>query len=174
MVDNRLRRSVSPEFRREIEKQQSADFALIFLTISHPELEEVIRVVSDPKDFVWGGKTFQGFQFEISLLSDTDKFPEARLTMQNVDQRVGESLRRVRAPARIRIDVISASQFDLTVSPRTEIGTADVEYTADSLYLVEVEVDVMEISGRLMSWNYSQELWPGVRATQDRCPGLYR
>lgn len=173
-TDLRPQRRISSGFRREIERTESGEIALIFLAISHPELEEIIRVVSDPKDFVWGGETFQGFQFEIDLLTDNDRFPEARLTIQNVDQRIGEALRKVTAPARLRIDVLAGSQFDLTVSPRAEIGTAQPEYTADALYLVDVEVDVMQITGRITSWNYSQELWPGIRATQDRCPGLFR
>lgn len=168
------KRTVSASFRREMEREESGQAALYFLTISHPELDDDIRVVSDSKDYSYGGQTYIGFLFDLIILDDKQTFPEARLTVQNVDQKIGQVLRSVVSPPRIDIKIIQMTEFDLTVDPRTPISTPYVEYSAPELYLVDVDVTALEISGRIVSWNYSQELWPGVRATQSRCPGLFR
>lgn len=47
-------------------------------------------------------------------------------------------------------------------------------YQARYLYLTEVNGDPLSLSGRIRSWDYSQEPYPGVFATQDRCPALFR
>ena len=167
-------RNITASLRREMERQESGETVLVFLTLSHPALADDIRVVADPVDFIWGGKTFIGFLFDIELLSDTEAPPEARLTIQNVDRKIGNVLREITDPIRVQIDVIAASEFDLSVKPRVPLGTLAVEYSAPALWLVDVEVDVLQISGRIASWNYTQEIWPGVRATQDRLPGLFR
>jgi hypothetical protein len=167
-------RTLTTGFRREVEREATAEIALIFLEITHPALAETLRVVNDSKDFVFRGFTYSKASFELQLLTDNERPPEGRLSVQNVDQRIGNSLRLMREPARIRLDVVAGSQFNLAVDPRTEITPVYTEYTADYLYLIDVEVDAMMAQGRIVSWDYTQELWPGVRATQDRLPGLFR
>lgn len=168
-----MERVVSQSLRRELDQQESAEFLLAFLTITHPNMEETIRVVCDPEDFTYGGFNYIGFMFESEILTDGDNFPEARLTVQNVDKRIGDAIRPLIGPPRVKMELIPASEFNLTVSPRTPLGTPTVAYTADHLYLINVDIDALQISGRLSIRNYSQEVWPGVRATQNRCPGLY-
>lgn len=167
-------RTLTTGFRREIEREATAELALIFLEVTHPALAEVIRVVNDPKDFVYRGVTYSKGYFELQLLTDNERPPEGRLSVQNVDQRIGNTLRTLVDPARLRIDVVAGSQFNLGVDPRTEITPVYTEYVADYLYLIDVECDAMMLNGRIVSWDYTQELWPGVRATQDRLPGLFR
>lgn len=167
-------RTLTTGFRREVEREATAEFPLIFLEITHPALAETIRVVNDPKDFVYRGLSYSKAFFEVQLLTDNERPPEARLSVQNVDQRIGNTLRFMKGPARLRMDVVAASQFNLSVDPRTEITPVYPEYVADYLYLIDVEGDAMMLNGRITSWDYTQELWPGVRATQDRTPGLFR
>jgi hypothetical protein len=169
-------RVVSASLRRELEKQESSEALLIFVTITHPTMDETIRVVSEPEgiDYVYGGETFIGFPFDIELLTDSERFPETRIAVQNVDETIGRAIKGLIGPPRVKIEILALSDFDTTVNPRTEIGTPTVEYSADKLYLIDVEIDAMQITGRIVSWNYSQEVWPGVRATQNRTPGLYR
>ena len=169
-----IERTVPAGVRREIDREESAEQLLAFLTITHPFLSTPIRVVSDPVDFVLGGNTFDGFEFNIQILTDNDNSPFAQLSIQNVDRRIGEVLRGMDNPANLLLQVIAGSEFNLTVDPRTEIATAAVTYSADQLHLIGVDGDVLFITGRLMVRDYSKEIWPGVMATQDRFPGLYR
>lgn len=169
-----MQRTVAASVRREIDRQESAEALLVFLTIEQTELADPIRVVADSKDFEYGGNLFTGFLFDIELLTDREQPPEARLSIQNVDQKIGNAVRGLTEPPRVKIEVLPLSEFDTTVEPRTPISTATAIYTADKLFLVDISVDAMTISGRLKSWDYTQETWPGVRATQNRCPGLFR
>ena len=169
-----IERTIPAGVRREIDREESRGIYLTFLTISHPSLADDERVVADPVDFILGSKTFTGFQFSLPILTDTDRPPVAQLKIQNVSQRIGEVLREIDQPATLKLELIPASEFNLTVDPRTEIGTAARTYVADQLTLVGVEANAMFITGRLQSRDYSQEPWPGVMATQAAFPGLFR
>ncbi|WP_337183859.1 DUF1833 family protein [Shinella sp.] len=169
-----IERDIPQSARRELERQESAEIFLIFLTIRHRSLPEPVRVVSDPADYMLDGNRYQGFEFEISLLSDTEEAPTARLTVQNVDRRIGEAVRDAVSPPRLDIEVIAGSQFDMTVTPRVPLdGSVERVYAARHLYLTDVDGDVLQLTGTIRLWDYTQETWPALRATQNRFPGLY-
>jgi hypothetical protein len=171
-----MARQISASLRKELEDQETGDAILVFITITHPDLDEAIRVVSDTVDYVWNSDTYIGFPFDIQLLTDNDSPPRASLTIQNVDRRIGNAIDSLTSPPRFRIDVMGASWFDQTVVPRVAIDSPEPEadYTADRLFLSDVTVTAFEVSATIVSWNYVQEVWPGIRATQSRLPGLYR
>lgn len=169
-----IERTIPAGVRREIDRQESAEPLLAFLTITHPTIDDAIRVVADGVAFVLGGKTFDAFNFTVTVLTDTDQAPVAKLTIGNTDLRIGRALRRMDGPARMKLEVIAASEFDLTVDPRTEIATAARTYIGDQLNLVGVEADVLFITGRLQARDFSRESWPGFMATQEAFPGLFR
>jgi hypothetical protein len=171
-------RTITTSFRRSAEANFADEVDLVFLTISHETLIEPIRVVWDTKDFVYGGNTFIGFPFDIVLLTDDDKPPTAKLTIQNVDPVIGETIRTLRSPPRLKIELLSSVDFDLTVTPRVPIISPDVSptvvYMADKLFLTNVSVDIMTVSGTIVGWDYLQRVWPGRRASQADFPGLFR
>ena len=120
------------------------------------------------------GETFTGFQFDITIMSDNDQAPFAKLSIQNVDRSIGEALRSIDNPAVLTLEIIAGSEFDQTVDPRTELTTAARTYTAQELNLIGVDADAIFITGRLQTRDYSKEIWPGLMATQDIFPGLFR
>lgn len=167
-------RIVAPEVRRELDKQSSAELYLMFLTLTHPSLPDPIRVVSDPEDFILDGDHYQGFDFELAILNDSEQAPRAQLTVQNVDRIIGQAVFAADEPVRVEIQVIAGSQFDFSAFPRVPDGVSvERMYRAKYLYLTEVEGTIFTISGVLRSWDYTQETWPGIRATSARLPGLY-
>jgi hypothetical protein len=133
-------------------------------------------VVADAVDYIWNGETYQGFQFDLQLVSDKESPPRGKLTLQNVDERIGHTVLALNGPMRVRVDLIAASAFDQTTDPRVPLESGDPapDYTADKLFLTDVTGDVFELSGTLKGWDYIQEIWPGTRATQNRLPGLFR
>ena len=172
-----LSRVVTDVTRRELDRQESAEFYLVFLTINQRDLKDAITVVSDPEDFTLNSVLFKGFQFDIKLLNDGESMPQAQLTVQNVDKSIGNAILNISDPPRLEIQVIAGSMFDLGTYPRVPIYAADTDvarvYRAKQLYLTEVEGDEMTVSGTIRSWDYTQETWPGMRATANRFPGLY-
>jgi hypothetical protein len=168
-------RTFSVGFRNELEASSSGEVFPIFLTITHPNLDLPLRLVSDVVDYVWQGNTFTGFPFEITLISDEDRPPSARLRVQNVNQRIGSAVLVLQSSPRIQLDVLAASDFTEPVNRvRTEIGTPVVEYSAPRLRLRQVRCDAMMVEGELWSWDLSQEPWPAIRTTKDKTPALYR
>lgn len=167
-------RDIPPAIRADLHSSSSPNAVLAFLTISHRNLVESIRVVSDPLDFSVGGVLYRGCPFEIVLLSDVDESPTTTIRIQNVDRRIGEAIRRISDRATATVEVRSTADFDLTVVPREEIGVSSVIYGFSNFDLVDVTVTSLDVSGTLMLRDFTQEPWPGKRATQSRCPGLFR
>lgn len=170
-------RGIPPSVLRDLNRQETEELLLVFMTITHPTLTDVIRVVSDPRYFKLDDEIHIGFRFDIRLMTDNEAAPFSQLTIQNVDRRIPVALLDVNQPARIHIQVIAGSEFNLDENPCTEIGgpgSAERVYNAPLLYLTEVEADAMQITARIVSWDYTQELWPGMMATKDRFPGLFR
>jgi hypothetical protein len=169
-----MTRNVTASFRLAAESSFRDEVDLVFLTISHSTLGTPIRVVWDTVDFVFGGNTFLGFPFDIELLSDDEQPPTARLQIQNVSPRIGDTIRALITPPSLKIELLSSTDFNLTVTPRTAIGSPTVIYSADNLFLINVSVDIMMITGTIVGWDYQQRVWPAERATKANFPGLFR
>lgn len=167
-------RTISPGYRISTHSVFSNDVDLVFLTISHETLSDPIRVVRDNKQYLRNGVTWLAFWFEIELLTDEDEPPSATLTVQNVDLRIGQALEDLRSPARVQFELFNSEDFNLTVDPRVPIGSPTPEYNAPHLFLANCRLDAMNVSGQLQGWNYTQRAWPGIRANQNRLPGLFR
>lgn len=106
-----MTRNITTSFRRSAEASFSDEVDLCFLTLSHDQLDEPIRVVWDTHDFYYGTETFIGFPFDVSILSDDETPPTAQLTIQNVDPRIGETIRRLSSPPRLKIELSLSSDF---------------------------------------------------------------
>ncbi|TCM84776.1 DUF1833 family protein [Rhodovulum steppense] len=167
-------RPIPATIRETLERSSIPDALLAFLTIEHENLPEPILAVSDVLDYVWRGHVFQGVPFGFRLASDNDAAPTAELRVKNVDRVLGEAVRRLPGRARIRVELLSSADFDLTAVPRTEIGTATPIYAMRHFELIDVTGQPIEVTGTVMLRDYAQEPWPGVSATASRCPGLFR
>lgn len=170
-----MSRTITPAIRSDLQAQSSPHALLGFLTITHRNLIEPIRVVSDPLNYVIGGVEFIGCPFEFQLLTDEDQPPMTQVRVQNVDRRIGEAIRTVTDRAQVMLEARSTADFNLAVIPRVELpGGSSVIYGFRHFDLIDVTVTPLEVTGTVMLRDYSQEPWPGKRATQSRCPGLFR
>lgn len=174
-------RPLTPEATANLLRQEAADQLVAFLTISHEDINPPIRVVCDAATFAgnamtysWRGETWQAFPFELKWVTDTDAAPTARLVVPNVDRLVGQAVDALVLPPTIRIDLCLAGDFDLTANPRVGLsGDPDPEATADGFDLVDVEANVLTVQGTLKGWDYRQEVFPNMIATQSLTPALY-
>lgn len=169
-----MQRDIPSGARRTVEDPASPHALLAFLTITHQNLSEPIHVVSDVFDYVLEGVTFVSAPFDAKPLTDTDAPPSTEIRVQNVDRRIGEALEVVTGRAQAALFVISSEDFDLSQVPRVPVRTPSMIYSFRYFDLVDVHADTIEFTGRLMLRDYSQEPWPGIFATQNRLPGLYR
>jgi hypothetical protein len=169
-----MARVLSLSMREELLKLGSGVPILMFIKFSFPGDVVAYRFVSDKVDYVWGGETWKGIPFDFQLLSDDENPPTATVSIPNVDRRIGQTVSAVDEPLEVELTVILGSQFDQTVIPRTEIGTAIKEMQATELTLTGVSINALEITGTLRSWEFRQEVIFGMRATKNRFPGLFR
>jgi hypothetical protein len=176
-----IQRSLSTEFRTAAEASASREVFLTFATLWHPALTRIVRVVNDVVDYEFGGAHFIGCPFDVVLLSDSEGRPSAQLSLQNVDQIIGESVQSLSDSPRLKFEVVLASQFSVELDDavgengaRVELGETIIDYTADHLRLAKVQVDAMFVTGEIHSYDYSQEPLPYYRAVKSRFPGLYR
>lgn len=147
---------------------------LTFAEITHPLLTEPMRVVADVLPYSWNNAVWSPVMFEFEPLTDSERMPEARIVLPAIDQSIANALIDLPARARISVWVLTSADFDLSAEPRTAIDTPVPLLEMLNLDLVDVQGDSVSASGRLMMRDYTQEPWPGVRATQERCPGLFK
>ncbi|PWE32784.1 hypothetical protein DDZ14_08540 [Maritimibacter sp. 55A14] len=163
-------RSLTPAQIADSQARTSPHAYLGFMLIDHPQLPDPIRVVSDVVDYVWQGETWTAIPFEPRPVTDTDGPPSVELSFQNIDWRIGEALARTNVRARVSLYILSSADFDLTVTPRAEIGTPDVIYSHFNFELTDVDVTAAAISGRLRLRDFSSEPY-GIDAVE--FPGLF-
>lgn len=170
-----MSRTITPAIRADLQAETGLHALLGFLTITHRNLVEPIRVVSDPHNFVVDGLEFIGCPFDFQLLTDEDQAQTTQIRVQNVDRRIGEAIRGVTDRAGVMLEARTTADFDLSVVPRVElIGGSSVIYGFRHFDLIDVTVNALEVTGTVMLRDYSQEPMPGKRATQSRCPALFR
>ena len=123
-------RALTASFRRQVNAQYSGDVVLLFAEVSHPDLAVPVRIVSDTVSYVWNGNTWTGVMFDFQILSDGEGVPEAKVTIPNVDATLGIALAGMSRPPSFRFWILSSADFNLASTPRTPIGTPDIEYYA--------------------------------------------
>lgn len=175
------RDSVYQDLQNELEASASAEPLLLFLTVTHPTVAEVFRMVSNEygdkiDDHIYGGETFYGIPFNFSRPTDDDRPARTRLGMLNINRRPGLFVLSLNSPCKIKVEMIAASDFtehkDAVLDAHTEIGSASAIDSMDYLYLRNTTGDAMWFEGDLAPVDLTGEPFPALRSTPDVLPGL--
>lgn len=164
-------RTLLAGFRDNIESQYNSDALVFFATITHPDLYGPLYFNSDILDYVYNGNTFVGAAFQITLLTDDEQVPQAKVSIHNVDQAIGTAVQALSSSPQIKIELFAKSDFT-DDNPRVAVATPTAEYSAPFLLLRNVNCDDITISADLMGNDFSVEPYPAIRATKDRLSGL--
>lgn len=171
-------RHITPADALDLQSEASPHALLAFVTIRHPNLTEPIRAVADPFDYLVteDGQThlYRGLPFEIRPPTDSDREPVTQMRVPNVTPLIGEAIRESSVRAQVSLAVRSTADFNLSQSPRVELAVRAPIYSFAHFELTDVEADMLELSGTLSLRDYAQEPWPSTRATEGRCPALFR
>lgn len=181
-----MAREFETAYLTELNSRRSAELQLVFVTITPVTGQSFtpIRVVNDgsqpggrPIEFIIDGETWIGVPFQLQLLTDDDRPPRGKLGVLNVNQEIGLALDGLRASPRIKLDIWRSSDFTRRAAPddhQFDVNSGqEPRLTADYLRLRNVEVDGLWAQADIVSWEVASEPYPGVRATQDRLPGLF-
>jgi hypothetical protein len=155
-------RNVSDPFRQAVFAQETGEAILVLMEIDHPDLAEPIRVTHNDIDVVSNGSTYIAFPFQIELPTDSDnKAPTARLTIDNVDRRITETVRQIQSPPTVDMRVVRGSDPD----------TIETEFP--QFQLRNITYDAQTISGELNVEQFAAEPYPAGRFTPAEFPGLF-
>lgn len=185
-------RAVRTAFLEDLEALNSEDLEIVLLTIGYPTF--TVRLVRDVVNYVWLGDTYFAAMFELIFLSDDDKEPHGTLRVPNVDRRIGESILAIEEAPSLRIDILEGSSFTAVTGSYAfqpdafqpdafyeRIGNETIRYgdaspiiTADNLFLKNVRCTAQAVEADITALELSVEPFPGVRATKNLLPGLYR
>jgi hypothetical protein len=171
-------RDVGAGFRASVEASYSRDMNVSFLTVWHPSTSKVIRVANDKVKYQYGGEIFDGAPFDLIILSDDEDKPVGKISIQNVDEEIGQTIKLLEDSPWLKIEVTRLSQFSAALDPslnaRTELGSTIVSYTANFLRMSKVSVNPMAITADIVSRDYSQEPVSRRRVTKNVAAALFR
>jgi uncharacterized protein DUF1833 len=154
--------ALSTELATEQAIAQHAEEAfLVLLTITHDTVAAPFRFVRNRVAVTSRGNEFMASHFEIELPNDAGDVPQARLTVANVDRRIGQTLQALVTPPSVLIELVLASTPDT------------VERAWGQMQLVEATWDALTVQGILSRITYWDEPYPYIRVTPHRFPGLF-
>lgn len=168
-----MSRIVSTGFRENVESIAAEDLPVFLVTISHATLEQPIRVNSDIVDYVYNGDTYYGSAVAFSLLTDDESPPQAKISIHNVDPRIGEAVLAISSAPRMDFDLVMKSDFT-DDDPRTAIGTPTVELSVRHLFLRNVSCNALMLTADIGSYDITSEPWPKLRSTAEFVPDLFQ
>lgn len=157
-----MSRSLSQLARQALFAPETGEAFLVLLTISHPGLEQPIRITSDAVDTQSRGLGFIAFPFDIVIPDDTEgASPRARVTIDNIDRTIVAAVRSMNAPATVLIEIVRAADADT------------VEAAFPDFRLINVSYDARTVSGDLAIEDFTAEPWPASRFSPAGFPGLF-
>jgi hypothetical protein len=157
--------------RRSMFEERSPELEVLLVTITHVDLDEPVRLSSDPTerlstDPLIYGTTSNGNEFLFvlmgAILPDDRKGspPRTSLTFDNIDSRYVELARSFTSPAYVDLKVVFASAPNLVTQHYTGLRMTRVSYDESS-----------------MTFDISRELFLsepfGARQTKNFFPGLH-
>lgn len=141
--------------------QQTDEVWLVLLTIEHPSLATPLRFVNNMESVTSRGNLYVAFPFEIEFPEqDPDTAGEARITIDNIDRQIVQTIRSIASPPQVTLEVILAS------SPST------VEASFSGMVLRDVTYDALKVSGVLRFEDIMTEPL-SVQMTPQRFPAMF-
>ena len=135
---------------------------VVLVEVEHAVLDEPIRVVLDNQALTALGKDWQPGKMDVVLPNEVDGTRSARVSVQNVDWRIGEAARRMITPATFWLKVVATDEPDTIVSD------------FPPLHLANAEGNEACVSGELTSILNTSNPARNARCTKDSAPAAYR
>lgn len=140
----------------------AGDPFLYLLTISHADLPASIRLVRNKVDIVSRGNTFTAFPFDITLPGDGDGGQRpAKIVIDNVDQRIVQTVRAISTPPTLLIEEVKGSALDTV-----EQSLPPMKLYAASYDRLSLEADLIDSADdeaeALMQWEFTPSQAPAL------------
>ncbi len=165
-------RTLSLNMRQALFAQESGEVAIFLLTITHPQLDQPIRLSSDPTQrmgtdplyyaTVSRANEYKYVGMEITLPDEQDQSPPStRMVIGNVDRSIVPLARSVTSPASVKIEIVLASDPDT------------VELSVPALNMVSLDYDVLTLTFDLAMDAFATEPYPAGNFDPGAFPSLF-
>ena len=129
--------------------QETGEAWLLLMQISHDDLATPFYLVNNTESVTHSGTEYLAYPFNVVLSQDDgEHLPKVRLTIDNVDRALVETIRSISDSPIINIKLVLASQPDT------------IELEISDLILREVEYDAFQISGTLYADDILNSRYP--------------
>lgn len=157
----KMAKSLSANFLSAANAQETGEVVLVLLTISHAVLALPIRLTSDQVMTVSRGQSYLPSAFSVGRPSDSaEDLPAVQLTIDNVDQVVGDAINAISSSPTVLMEVVLASAPD------------QVEESL-SLTFREARYNANQMTGTLAVEKLEREPFPGDVITPANDPGIF-
>ena len=157
-----MSRTLSSAFLSALYGSRTTEAVLVLLTIDHDDLSTPIRLSSDEVDTTSNGDTYTAYPFKIQLPDDPENgVSRGRITVDNVNRLLVESVRSISTPPTVDIAVVLSSDPD----------TVEIEFTG--FEMTNITYDAYEVSGTIQIQSFSREPYPALAFLPNQFPGLF-
>ncbi|WEX07367.1 DUF1833 family protein [Chelativorans sp. AA-79] len=136
-----MSRTVSNTFRKALYARETDEVAVCLMTVTHPELSEPIRLSTDPTQrisidpMIYGtvsrGENFPFVPINVVLSEDSDDTaPTASLEIDNTDLSLIAAMRSITQAAKVKLEMVLASDPDTVEIEFPEMMVSAVTYNA--------------------------------------------
>jgi len=154
-------RNVSSTARQAMYSSSTEQVFLILLEIDHSDLSTPIRVVNNTQAVTHGGNTYSPYPFELMLPDDSEQIKQVRITIDNVDRMLMESIRTIdQDRPTVTFKVILASSPDTVEAGPFECVLASVTYSLMSITGVLIYEDRLRV--KVPALEFTAKDFPGV------------
>ena len=136
-------------FTHELLADTSDDPLLTLITVEHPDLAEPLRFTTDRVATISRGMTFNPYPFEFAAPGEGDEgATAARIVIDNIDQRIVQTLRALASPPTALIEIVLGSDPDTVEEtfPPFEIRTASGDRMQVSADLTDIDDDAQPLT----------------------------
>lgn len=162
---------VSTTFKQAAYAQETDEVFIALLTFTSSELPAPIYVASDPfqmlptanvRGVLSNSIEYVYLPFDISLpRDDATGSVSAKLRIENIDQQIIASVRSIKKPVTVQIQVVLSNDVDF------------IEMQFDNFQLTNVSYDGFTIEGTLTLDYWGLEPFPSGRFVPSNFPGLF-
>lgn len=166
-----MSRQLSNAAKQAMYAAQTKEVFIILMTIDHPVFDKPIRLTSDPfevlpeagvRGVVSRGEEYVYLPLTINLPTEDDTgVSKANISIDNIDRRIVEAVRRANSALAVSIEIVLASDVD------------NVEISVPDFRLERVQYDVFTVSGEISMEYFELEPFPARKFTPSDFPALF-
>lgn len=169
-----MSRTLSSSMLRALYAEESGDYPILLITLTHPTLTQPIRVSSDPTqriavsdaEVVYGtvsrGNTYVYIPFSIALPNDSaEEAPHTSISLDNIGRDLVPTIRNLNSPPTVLLEWVMSSAPDT------------VEADFPGFALGSITYDALTISGEITVDGLVGEPCPSGTMNPSDFPGLF-